>query len=52
MEALDLIYAEFPHERHLLIGLHPFDQDFVAAIPDQADNVLEHGPAPRGSPQS
>ena len=48
MKALDFIYAEFAHKSHLFVGLHPFDQDFVAAISDQADNVLEHRLAPWG----
>ena len=46
MEALDLINAEFAHERHLLVALDAFDENLVAAIADQADYVLEHRPAP------
>ena len=48
-KALDLVYAEFAHEGYLLIGFNPFDQDFVAAISDQGNNVLEHRLAPRSA---
>ena len=34
-KALDLVYTEFAHKGYLLVGFHPFDQDFVAAISDQ-----------------
>ena len=49
MKALDLIYAQFVHKGHLLVGFYPFDQDFVAAIPDQGDNILKHRPASWGA---
>ena len=49
MKALDFIDAEFAHKSHLFVGFHSFDQDFVAAIPDQGNNVLEHRFAPRGA---
>src|SRR5687768_14686819 len=47
MKPLDFIYAKFANKSHLLIRFHPFDQDLMAAIPDQGDNVLQHRLPPR-----
>ena len=47
MKALDAIYAKFAYKGHLLVGFHPFDQDFMTTIPDQGNNVLQHRPASR-----
>ena len=42
MIALDQVDAELAHQHHLLVGLDPFDQDLVATVANQADDIPEH----------